>query len=247
MQSVSVQSHQNWFLFKYSWPIWILLLLPVTVSQASSHFQSRESIRSAAHEFIRNLAHKAYGPNLEVKIGQLDSRLRLVSCEQSLKSFLPPGGKSLGNTTVGVSCSGMKPWTLYVPAQVMVYREILVNTRPLTRGEVVNAKDLRLESRSLTTLTSGYLTDSSRAIGNFVKRSLPLGTAITGSMLAPPRLIKRGEQVTVVMESAGVEVRATAKAMSDGASGEKIRVQNTSSKQVLEGVIVSAGVVRIER
>jgi flagella basal body P-ring formation protein FlgA len=49
------------------------------------------------------------------------------------------------------------------------------------------------------------------------------------------------------MESSGVEVRATAKAMSDGASGEKIRVRNTSSKQVLEGVIVSAGVVRIER
>lgn len=233
---------------KRYWLIELLLpLLIITSSQASDTFQSRESIRSTVHKFMLDLAERDHNATAEVKVGRLDPRLRLAHCDQPLETFLPPGGRSLGNSTVGVRCHSIKPWTLYVPTQISISREILVSTRPLQRGEIVTAKDLQLEQRSLAALRNNYLIDPSLAIGKRIKRNLPTGAALTASILISPSLIKRGEQVTVFIESAGIQVRASAKAVMDGALGETIRVRNTTSKQLVEGIVVSRGVIQVYR
>ena len=160
---------------------------------------------------------------------------------------MPQGSRSSGNSTVGVRCNGVKPWTLYVPVKIAVYREVLVTTRPLVRGEIVTAADLRPERRNLENLRTGYLTDPKQAIGRLVKRSLNAGTALSVSAIAPPRVIKRGEKVTLLIDIPGIQVRATAKALGDGAMGETISVRNTSSRQVVQATVVSPGVVRVNR
>lgn len=224
-----------------------LSLLLITSSQASDTFQSRESIRSAVHKFMLGLTEREQNATAEIKVSGLDPRLRLAHCDQPLETFLPTGGKSLGNTTVGVRCHSKKPWTLYVPTQIFISREILVSTRPLQRGEIVTTKDIQLELRNLTALRDSYLIDPAIAVGKHLKRNLPTGAVLTNSILISPSLIKRGEQVTVLIESAGIQVRASAKAVMDGALGETIRVRNITSKQFVEGIVVSRGVVQVNR
>lgn len=214
---------------------------------ASQKFQNREAIRAKAHQYMREIAGQDPQSYAEIEVGRLDPRLRLPACEGEMESFLPQGGRALGNTTVGVRCNGIKPWTLYVPVKVAVFRDVLVTTRPLARGELVSATDLRMERRNLDTLRAGYLTDPKQAIGKLAKRSLTRGTALSASNLAAQRVIKRGEKVTLLMDIPGIQVRATAKALGDGVIGETISVRNTSSKKVVQATVIAPGVVRVQR
>jgi flagellar basal body P-ring formation protein FlgA len=214
---------------------------------AAEPIQSRESILESARQFISTLAEREYHSPPDVEIGRLDARLMLTACTEPLQTFLPPGGRTLGNTTVGVRCAGVKPWTLYVPAEVTVFRQIVVTSRPLTRGTTLTTADLRLAKRNLATLRAGYLTDVSQALGNNIKRSLPMHAPLTASVLEAPHLIQRGEHVTLLSESSKVRVRVIAKALMDGALGDRIRVRNTSSKQIVEGIVVSPGIVKVPK
>lgn len=196
---------------------------------------------------MQELAGQEPQSDAEITVGRLDPRLRLSACEGEMETFLPQGSRALGNSTVGVRCNGVKPWTLYVPVKVAVFRKVLVTNRPMARGELINATDLRMERRNLNTLRAGFLTDPSHAIGRLAKRPLTAGTPLSVSNLAAQRVIKRGEKVTLLMDIPGIQVRATAKALGDGAIGETISVRNTSSKKIIQATVISAGVVRVKR
>ncbi len=213
--------------------------------EAMAGYQSRDSIRAAAQKFIINKIQTTHQSKPEVEVGKLDPRLRLTVCSEPLQAFLPPGGQSIGNTTVGVRCTGVKPWTIYVPIKVSIFRQVVMTTRPLSRGDMVTEADLRLTTQNLATLRPGYLTEVTQAIGKQLRRPTSVGTTLTNNMLVVPRMVRRGEHVTLVGQTAKVQVRVSAKALMDGASGDRIRVQNISSKQIVEGIVVSPGVVRV--
>ena len=223
----------------------LIICVAPTALQATEETQSRTSIQQAAHQFIVSETRAAHESAPDIQVGRLDRRLRLTACSQSLQAFLPPGGRTLGNITVGVRCSGIKPWTIYVPVKVVAYKKVLVVNRPMKRGEVLSENELDLATRDLSTLRSSYLTEAAHAAGKTLKRSIPSGTVLNVSMLTSPRIIRRGQVVTLISRSGGLQVRATGKALMDGASGQRIRVQNKTSRKVVEGVVISSGVVQI--
>lgn len=62
---------------------------------------------------------------------------------------------------------------------------------------------------------------------------------------AQARLIRRGELVTLLSRGGAIEVRAQGKALGDGALGDSIQVQNSSSGRVVGGVVRAAGQVEV--
>lgn len=64
-------------------------------------------------------------------------------------------------------------------------------------------------------------------------------------MLEAPRLVRKGDLVTLLAEIAGVNVRMTGKALADGAAGTSIQVSNLSSQRVIEGTVIAEGVVKV--
>jgi flagellar basal body P-ring formation protein FlgA len=68
---------------------------------------------------------------------------------------------------------------------------------------------------------------------------------LTPNDAQPQRLVRRGETVTVVSRSGGIEVRAGGTALTDGARGERIRVRNDSSRRIVEGVVTAAGRIEV--
>lgn len=208
--------------------------------------QSEDSIRNAAARFVLSQLPPDQPGRPGVEVGRLDPRLRLVACDQELEAFLPPGGRIIGGTTVGVRCPGSKPWSLYVPVKVAMHARILVAARPLARGTRLTPEDLQLEERDVAALTQGYLTAPQQAYGQVLKRSIPGGSPVVPAALEAPHAIRRGEKVTVVARGAGgVEVRMAGTALMDGAAGERIRVRNLSSERTVEGTVAGAGVVEV--
>lgn len=184
-------------------------------------------------------------PNTKIEVGPLDPRLRVAACGAELKAFFPPGSHALGNTAVGVRCRGPNPWLLYIPVSIQINHKVLVTTRPLPRGTQLARTDFRLEERDLAKLTAGFLSDPEQAVGKVLKRPVALGMALTPKILEPPRLVRRGQRVTILAQSAGIEVQMTGKALMDGAAGTRVRVRNLGSKRIVEGIVTAVGVVKV--
>ena len=219
------------------------LILPVYAFSADA-IQSLESIRDTAGEYAKNNATGHSVPPM-VAVNRLDSRLRLPKCTQPLEAFSPPAGQKLGRTTVGVRCSGNKPWSLYVPVTVSLNADVIVAAHNLARGSVLSATDLTLEKKDITKLRRGFFDQPTQAVGKVLKRNLQRGQVLHTQHMVTPSAIKKGSEVIILANSSKVQVRMPGKALSNGAIGELIKVRNIRSKKELEATVLSPGVVRV--
>ncbi len=181
----------------------------------------------------------------QIEVGRLDQRLRLRQCDAPLQAFAVGHRPSIGATSVGIRCDDHKPWTLYVTAQVVVFGDVVVAAHAVSRGEELRPGDLRLQRKDLSKLAYGYLTQLQSATGKVLKRNYLSDQVLQPDQLRAPKLVKRGQQVTLHAEAGGIEVRMTGTALSDGAAGDRIRVRNSRSNRVVEGEVVAEGVVKI--
>lgn len=211
---------------------------------AASEIHSLESIEQQVEEFLLNL-QQTQTDNHEIRVHPLDPRLRLAACDVKPEVFLANGARALGNTSVGVRCSGSQPWTVYLNARIQRFAEVLVADRYLPRGTLLTAADLRPERRDVSKLPGGYATDSARLLGKRLRRSLREQAVIPPQALEAPTLVRRGDQVTLVIRQAGMEITATGIALRDGAEGERIQVRNAASERVIEGNVIAAHRVEV--
>jgi flagella basal body P-ring formation protein FlgA len=227
-------------------PAFVLLALlaaPALADQGPG-FQDLDSIRATAEQFLKTQSHDA-GISTTIEAGTLDPRLHLAPCEQPLQAFQAAGARSVGNTTVGVRCSGGSAWSIYVPMHVSASAEVQIVNRPVPRGVTLTAADLRSERRDLAALPYGYVLHANQATGQRVTRSLSEGTVLTPNILTAPQWVKRGERVTVLAQSGGMEIRMTGEALMDGTEGAVVRVKNLNSARVVEGTVIAQGVIQV--
>ncbi len=223
----------------------LCLLLVTTPVTAATDLQSHEAMREAAATFLaRQTSGGAIAPRISVS--RPDPRLRLAACDRPLETFLPAGARPAGNVAVGVRCNGVRRWTIYLPASVREYREVVVLTRPMPRGAKLGASDVRLEVRDTTGLYDGYQRDPKRVVGMLTRRSLAAGSVLTERAVEAPRLVRRGQQVVMVARAGGLEVRSAGNALSDGAEGDTVRVRNMRSERVVEALVTAPGTVVVQ-
>lgn len=206
--------------------------------------QSLESIRQAVLGYLEE-QHVGADIAPRINIGHLDPRLRLASCGAALEVFTPPGQRVVGTSTLGVRCAAPAPWTVYVQATVAMVRPVLISRRPLLRGTVLGSSDVDRVEKDVTRLTSGYLVEIEEINGMVLRRSVNAGAVLHPGLVQHPVSIRRGERVTILGQSGGIDVRMEGQALMDGAKGEVIRVRNLSSGRDVEGVVVAPGVIQV--
>lgn len=224
----------------------LALALPLAVgavaAQAADGTQPLDSLQHAAEAFVR--AHVApAGGRVVVRAATLDPRLRLAACTAPLQAELPGDRIAGTRASVAVHCPGPSAWRLFVPVEVHVYREVLVGTRALARGETVAAADVRAEERDVAQLGYGYLTDPAALAGRQLLRPLRAGAVLSPVALAAPTLVRRGDQVTLLAGAGALAVRSSGTALENGSEGAQVRVRNAGSGRIVQGVVQAAGTV----
>ena len=212
---------------------------------AAGAAQDHEAIREAALGFLKAEAARAHEGRTEVRIGRLDSRLKLAECGQPLEAALAPGAKLLGSTSIQVRCPGPTAWSIYITGQVAVFGKVLTAAQPLPRGTMLESGMLKLVEYDLSKAPFGYFRRPEEVNGMLLARPLKAGAIITPRVLKARRLIRRGQQVTLVARRGGLAVKMKGKAMADGARGEVIRVQAVNSRRIVEGEVLAPGVVKV--
>ena len=182
----------------------------------------------------------------EIQVNPLDPRLRLAACDSDLTQSLESPAQPVGRVTVRVSCEGSTPWTVFVPAQVRIFRPVVVVKTALRRDSIIGAGDVALVEQDVSLLNRGYVTEVEQVIGRKLTRATRTDQVLTPAMLQLAEAVRRGDQVVISARSGGINVRMQGEALSGGTLGEQISVRNLTSQRVIRARVAGPGQVEVE-
>jgi flagella basal body P-ring formation protein FlgA len=117
--------------------------------------------------------------------------------------------------------------------------EVLTYARSLAAGEIVQPSDLVWGKAAA--VPADAPSDADAVIGLAAKRPLRSGAVVLARDVAAAQVVKVGEVITVTYQDDGISLSLQAKALSAGAAGDVINVQNTSSKKTVQAVVTGPG------
>ncbi len=220
----------------------LLLLMPTVVTGK----QSTETLRQTVLKFLQVQTEKRAEQDIEISVGRIDRRLKLATCQESPMAFLAAGAKLQGKLTVGLRCTGPKPWTVYVPAHIKIFANVIAAAQPLLRGSEISATDVIFVRQELSQLRSGYFIKTESVIGKILTQNLSAGHAITPKRVKAAFLVRRGEKVTIEVSIGTLKVRGKGEALKDAARGELVSVRNSQSKRIVQGIVTKPGTVNVQ-
>ncbi|MEE7546180.1 flagellar basal body P-ring formation protein FlgA [Xanthomonas sp. Kuri4-1] len=210
----------------------LLLLVLLAAPAWADGFQSVDSIRAAALSTL--------GADAEAE-ATLDPGLRMPACPIALQA------QPTASNTVEVACPQPAGWRLFVPVKVRRNQDVLVLARGVGPGETLGAADISIERRDAARIAGAVLSDPASAVGKTARRMLPAGTLLASTDLVAPRLVHRGDIVPLVSRDEGLEVRMTGRALADAGENERVSVENSSSRRVIQGTVDATGAVVVTR
>lgn len=115
--------------------------------------------------------------------------------------------------------------------------------RMIERGEILSSDDFTTEPLP-PSHTRGAIT-ADAADGMEASRRLRAGAVVRAGDVMTPRLVRRGEPVTIHVRSGGLTISTSGRALADGAMGDLVRVVASSTNRTLDAEVESSGSVRI--
>lgn len=124
---------------------------------------------------------------------------------------------------------------------------VVVAKSAVPRGAVLGPDDLEIVERNAKDVPADAVTSPEEAIGMETKVALAAAAPLPRTALAPPIVVKKGDLVTMIVDTAGMRLTVAGEALQAGAVGTAIKVKNRSSKQEVAGKVIDHGVVAVVR
>lgn len=222
----------------------VILLSSNTCFGSESHDLTK--VQSSVFDFLsRHFPVNERRHSVKITVDNFDSRLKLSACDNALTHKLLSRNTNGGQLTVQTQCQDTQPWSIYVPAEVIIEEMVVVAKTDLLRGIKLNHAHLELQPRKVSSRGQNGATNIELLIGKQLKRSLRKGEKVRLSSLINPTAIKRGDFVSVVASSGSITVVTRGTAMSAGRVGEQIKVRNNKTERVIKGEITAPGKVKV--
>lgn len=222
------------------------LWIPLAGASGAGQWQDLSAVPAAAEDYLAQVLQESFPEDqIRIQVAAIDHRLRLAACDKPLTYDTHSKQLSASNVTLRVICEGSSPWSFYLTSSVERLRPILVASRNIGRGDTLSAADFSLELREVSSLGNNTLSDPARAIGQQTRRPISQGDSIRLTSLTSPRVVEKGDAVTVKAITGDISVLTTGIAMSSGKVGEQIRVQNQKSERIIKARVTGRGQVEI--
>lgn len=136
----------------------------------------------------------------------------------------------------------------YGNAMSRVFLKVAISKAPIRHGESFSDENIKFEERELTPYShTGYFTEAEGELFTLnAQGHIPPDHVISSSQTVAPQLIKAGQLVDLVYESPRLRISVRSKALQGGRAGDKIRVENTTSRKVVQGKVISNNEVRFQ-
>ncbi|MEE7502160.1 flagella basal body P-ring formation protein FlgA [Methylobacterium mesophilicum] len=145
----------------------------------------------------------------------------------------------------GLVSLGERQASLRVSGVVIELREVAVLTRNLNRGEPVREGDVALERRPRESVAPDAQGSATAILGEVAQNTLTAGTVLRVTDTAPPELVARGENVTIVYETPSISLSMRGLSNDSGRMGAVVNVVNVASKKILQATVIGPGRVSV--
>ena len=146
---------------------------------------------------------------------------------------------------VELQVAGETRRALTVTVDTRFFKEVLVTTRGIRRGEDFRADMFELIERDITAEKDGYFTDFEALAGLQAKRPLGFDRILTHRYVEKVPVVHRGDEVQLVVVTGNMRISTLGIALQDGGLGTRIRVRNVDSGKILQGEIVDSTTLKV--
>ena len=223
----------------------IVLMLASSICAQATGLYSPQQLTKEVASFLAKDYGQTPHERIDINVGSLDNRLRLGQCPNGVEfTTQDPTGLG-GNISVKAQCNSHIKWTVHVPAQVMIHREIPVAAQDIVRGQSITANHLTSAVVNISSIRQGFAANVNAVIGKEAKRNIGKGEPFRTAQLDAPTTVRRGDIVVLESVAGPIKVSSSGVAMGDGRLGQKIRVKNDSSERIITGIVKGQGLVQI--
>jgi flagella basal body P-ring formation protein FlgA len=208
----------------------------------------RDQIEQIVRGFLQRQVAGKPGESFAVKDIRVPEAVVLPKGPLSTHVSAPKSSELAGSVPLQVAFNVDPDFERRVWVTAVLERRVnvVVARRPLGRFKPLEADDIEIKAMDLAGLPADRIDDLEVAIGKRTRRALDSGTVLRPDLLELPPLVKRGDRVRIIAESAGLRISAVGQVKQKGAQGELVPVMNLDSNRVVHARVVDSKTVRIE-
>lgn len=116
----------------------------------------------------------------------------------------------------------------------------------LSAGDIIGASDIEYVDMREKDVSPNVVRSADKLEGMSPRRGMGAGKPVTSNDIEMPMMVKKGQMVTMVLKNNMIHLTTQGRALTGGAEGDVVRIMNTSSNQVIEGVVSGAQTVSVQ-
>jgi flagella basal body P-ring formation protein FlgA len=132
-----------------------------------------------------------------------------------------------------------------VSGRVVYQVTLAVPARGMSIGDIFGPADITEAKLPRERVAPDAILNPEQLVGKAARRILRAGETVRAGDIAEPIVVHKGDLVTIELNTPGMQLSAQGKALEDGAVGASIRVANTQSNRVIDGVVAGPNQVVI--
>ena len=136
--------------------------------------------------------------------------------------------------------------TVLVEAAYDVLTDVFITTKPLASGSIITEHDVYAVKQKNSRLPLEAVRDMTDIEGKRLKSNIAQGVILRSDYIRNPLSIKKGSEVTVLVEGENVLVSTKGVLSKDTLIGGVARVACTAQKKDISGILVSADTVKVK-
>lgn len=136
--------------------------------------------------------------------------------------------------------------TVVVEAAYDVLTDVFITAKPLARGSIITGNDVYAVKQKNSRLPLEAVTDMTGIEGKILKSNVAQGVILRSDYFRNSSGIKKGIEVTVLVEGENVLISTKGVLRNDAVIGGVARVACTAQKKDITGILVSADTVKVK-
>ncbi|MEW6417045.1 MAG: flagellar basal body P-ring formation chaperone FlgA [Nitrospirota bacterium] len=223
--------------------IWVIISSVLVILVSASFFSvpiafsSSQGIEDVLKEYLRNNY-----PWSEIDINNLtvNNEMPGKQIEKIMIKKSPPG-----KTIFVLEFEDGKKIT--ATANIKAYDHILVSRRAFKKGYYLQEDDVYTVLMDVRKIPNGALKDKDieKVIGKPLLRSIIANMPLSSGMVSETSVVKKGQRVTLLVESEGLKIAAIGEMKEDSTVGKLVKAINLASKKIVKGLLINENTIKV--
>lgn len=224
---------------------------PISAADQVTIKRSGTIIDSAAIEDALRAHITSEGVDGQYQLAVVNSGLSAITLPETANASVKvtqfsmrPDGRSF-DATIAAPDIATPAVTRQVSGTIERIVSVPVVSENITRGAIIGKNDISFIDMPARSVKSDVITDETAIIGATPRRMLVAGEPVRKVDIEAPKLIERGQSVTVIYAAGGLNLTVKGKALESGAEGDQVRVLNVTSNKTLDAIVTAAQEVTV--